>query len=161
MMAAEDGLTGLLKRGGVYYGIPGSVPRDAITALIRAVKLPADIEQRRLLEAVLEREALMPTALGRGIALPHPRNPLITGISEQFVALGFFKQPVDWQALDGEPVHTALLIVSASAKLHLHTLSRVNFFCQQPEFRAMLASRAPEGEIIRFIAEAEAAWGEA
>jgi PTS system nitrogen regulatory IIA component len=100
----------------------------------------------------------MPTSLGHGIALPHPRNPLITDVGEQLVALGFLEQPVDWRALDGEPVHTVLLVLSASAKLHLHTLSRINYFCQQEDFRAMLTGRAPKEAIIGVIAEAEAGW---
>jgi PTS system nitrogen regulatory IIA component len=65
---------------------------------------------------------------------------------------------VDWKALDGKPVHTALLIVSASAKLHLHTLSRINFFCQQEGFRELLERRADLEEITKTIREAEAAW---
>ena len=154
----EAGLVELIKRGGVFYNIPGAVPREVITELTGAVKLPQAVDKRHLLDAVLEREALMPTALGHGVALPHPRNPLITDVQEQLVALGFVKQPVDWQALDGEPVHTTLLIVSASAKLHLHTLSRINFFCQQKDFRSMLVNRAPREEIIEAIARVEADW---
>ncbi|GHT78140.1 hypothetical protein FACS1894130_04240 [Spirochaetia bacterium] len=158
-MKNEDGLTTLITKGGVYYQVPGTTPREVITNLVGSLKLPsAIIDREALLKAVLEREALMTTAVGHGIALPHPRNPLITGAGDQFVAVAFLEQPVDWQALDGEPVHTALLIVSASAKLHLHTLSRINYFCQREQFRAFLAKRPSPEEIIRVISDAEQGW---
>ncbi|MDR0554015.1 MAG: PTS sugar transporter subunit IIA [Treponema sp.] len=154
----EGGLVELVKRGGVFYEIPGTAPREVIAALIEAAGLPPAVDRKCFLEAALEREALMPTSLGHGIALPHPRNPPLIDVHEQMVALGFLKQPVDWRALDGEPVHTALLIVSASAKLHLHTLSEINFFCQQEDFRALLANRASPEDIIKVIEDAEADW---
>jgi PTS system nitrogen regulatory IIA component len=74
------------------------------------------------------------------------------------VAIGFFEKPADWNALDGEKVHSAIFVVSASPRLHLHTLSRVNYLCQQETFRELLQERAPPEEITRFIAETEQAW---
>jgi PTS system nitrogen regulatory IIA component len=155
----NESLIDLVKRGGVFRDIEGADPREVITNLIGVIRLPAAVNRDRLLEAVLEREALMPTAAGHGIALPHPRNPLISGASEQLVSVAFLRQPVDWFALDGEPVHTALFILSASAKLHLHTLSRINFFCQQENFRKLLLNRASGEEIVRVIGDAEGTWG--
>ncbi|GHV87762.1 hypothetical protein AGMMS50267_01220 [Spirochaetia bacterium] len=153
----ETGLTTLITRGGVYYQVPGTNPRDLITNLVERLN-PVAVDRDALLKAALEREALMTTAIGHGIALPHPRNPLISSAGDQFVAVAFLEKPVDWQALDGEPVHTALLIVSSSAKLHLHTLSRINYFCQREQFRAFLANRPSPEEIIRVITQEEAVW---
>jgi PTS system nitrogen regulatory IIA component len=111
-----------------------------------------------LLTAVLEREALMSTSIGRGIALPHPRTPPLTERGEQFVALGFTRRPVDWNALDGKPVGTVILILSASAKMHLHTLSKINFLCRQDSFAALLERRAAGEEIVRMIEATEKTW---
>jgi PTS system nitrogen regulatory IIA component len=162
------GLIELITRGGVLYQVPGTTPKEVITGIVETIRLPAagagllmkptKVERGRLLDAVLEREALMSTAMGHGIALPHPRSPLITDSGDQFVTIAFLRQPVDWHSLDGEPVHTAILIVSASPKLHLNTLSRLNFFCRQERFRALLKACAPQEEIITVIREAEAAW---
>jgi PTS system nitrogen regulatory IIA component len=155
----EHSLAALIERGGVCYDIPGASPREALAGIVAAAALPPWVNREALLEAALEREALMSTAVGRGIALPHPRNPLVTRPEEQLVCVAFLREPANWNALDGEGVHTAILIVSASAKLHLHTLSRVNFFCQQEPFYGLLKSRAPAGEIIRFIKDVERTWG--
>jgi PTS system nitrogen regulatory IIA component len=176
----ESGLIELITRGGVLYQVPGTTPKEVITGIVETIRLPAALladpptsvkpaaagllvkptkaERSRLLDAVLEREALMSTAVGHGIALPHPRSPLITDSGDQFVIIAFLRQPVDWHSLDGEPVRTAILIVSASPKLHLNTLSRLNFFCQQERFRALLAACASQEEIIAVIRDAEQAW---
>jgi PTS system nitrogen regulatory IIA component len=158
----DETLVTLINRGGIYYRITGSGIRELLGNLIGGLKLPpkldAAIDREQLLKAALEREELMTTAIGHGIALPHPRNPLITESAHQFVAIAFLEQPVDWNALDGEKVHSAIFIVSASPKLHLHTLSRINYFCRQETFHALLAKRAPREEIIRVITESEQAW---
>ena len=156
MKTNEFGLAELISRGGVYKGVKGSTPREALTALIDA--LPSSLREARLLEAVLEREALMSTGIGGGIALPHPRNPLVQSESEQFAALAFLERAVDWNSLDGEKVDTLLLIVSSSAKLHLQTLSVINYFCRQENFCRLLRERAAGEEIISFINEAEKNW---
>jgi PTS system nitrogen regulatory IIA component len=100
----------------------------------------------------------MSTAAGHGIALPHPRNPQVQEPDDQFVTIAFLEKPVDWNSLDGAPVHTAILIVSASPKLHLRSLSQISFFCQQDSFRTLLANRASPSEITAAIRAAEQAW---
>jgi PTS system nitrogen regulatory IIA component len=53
-----------------------------------------------------------------------------------------------------------ILIVSASAKLHLQTLSQINFLCQQESFRELLKKRSSLAEICGAIEEAEKAWND-
>lgn len=153
-----DTLIDLIERGGVFSDISGSTPLEILSNLIKTIELPAKINRDALLKAVLERENLMSTSVGKGIALPHPRNPIISDPSDQFVVIAFLKQRTDWKALDGVPVHTLILIVSASAKLHLRTLSMINFFCQEESFRELLQNRASKEEIITVIKSAESTW---
>jgi PTS system nitrogen regulatory IIA component len=152
----EESLSALVERGGIFYDVPGTsvekILAELISRLPGEVSLPGDT----LLKAVLEREALMSTGIGNGIALPHPRNPVDE--KKQFVAIAFPETPVDWKVLDGRAVHTALLIVSASARLHLHTLSKINFLCRQEKFLELLQNRAPRETIIKAIEEAEQTW---
>jgi PTS system nitrogen regulatory IIA component len=148
----------LLNRGGVYNNISGSTPQEALTDFFKELSVPPSLDKKLLLDAVLEREALMTTAIGKGIALPHPRNPLISNSADQFVSIAFLDKEVNWKALDNKAVHTVILIVSASAKLHLHTLSQINFFCQQESFRELLKNCASREEICKAIEEAEKTW---
>jgi PTS system nitrogen regulatory IIA component len=96
--------------------------------------------------------------IGRGIALPHPRNPVVRDREQQFVTIAFPAYPVDWNALDGKLVHTVMMIAAASAKEHLHILSKLNFLCQQENFYHLLQDRASGDEIAGFIREAEQSW---
>lgn len=158
MFERKSGLADLIKKGGVYSGLEGSSPREVLSAFIKALPPLPRIPQDKLLKAVLEREDLMPTGIGAGIALPHPRNPMLEEDGGQFVALAFLKNPVDWNSLDGERVDTLLLIVSASAKQHLAAMSEITFLCRQKDFCDLLKKRAPSEELLRFIAETEKKW---
>ncbi|MDR3148254.1 MAG: PTS sugar transporter subunit IIA [Treponema sp.] len=161
----DTALSTLVERGGIFYEVPGTTVESFVKELIRLIPGLDEAEtvgkpglKADLLRAVLEREALMPTGIGHGIALPHPRNPLIAEAGRQCVGIGFPAAPLDWKALDGKPVHTALLIVSASAKFHLHTLLTINFLCQDQDFRSLLHSQAPQERIIGAIRELERGW---
>ncbi|MDR1972272.1 MAG: PTS sugar transporter subunit IIA [Treponema sp.] len=165
-------LSTLVERGGIYYELAGNSVETVIAELVRLIPLeglenypcgalagkPEGDFREALLKAALEREALMSTGIGRGVALPHPRNPMIQDTDKQFVAIGFPSAPVDWKALDGKPVHTVLLVVSASPKIHLHTLSKINFLCQDDLFLSLLRARASQGFIAGAIREAERTW---
>lgn len=151
-------LVDLLRRGGVFYNVAGSTPAEVLKDMAATVALPAGVEREALLKAVMEREALMPTAVGRGIAMPHPRSPVVPDPADQLVSVGFLQNPVDWQALDGRPVGTLVLILSATPKLHLRTLSRLSYLCQQEAFQRLLADRAPLEELEAAIRKAEREW---
>ncbi|MDR2048630.1 MAG: PTS sugar transporter subunit IIA [Treponema sp.] len=155
---ASTGIAELLRRGGFYYRIPGASPKEILSCLVEKIKLPVSVQRQELLAAVLEREDLMSTAAGNGVALPHPRNPVVSAASDQFAALAFPDKPVDWGALDGRPVDTVLLIVSAFPKLHLRSLQRLSFFCCDREFRSLLENRAPEEVILSYVKKTEEAW---
>lgn len=162
-MSHEVSLAALLRRGGgengVYYHLPGSRPKEALASLIDMLPVPqCGLDSGELLKAVLEREELMPTAMGNGIALPHPRNPLIEKEEDQFVAIAFPENEIDWGALDGKKVHSIILIVSASAKTHLFALQRISYFCRDETFCSLLKRRAPAPEIIQHIEKTEQGW---
>jgi PTS system nitrogen regulatory IIA component len=151
-------LAELFRRGGCFYEVPGSTPADVLTWLVNAVKLPGHVNREALLSAVLEREDLMSTAMGNGIALPHPRSPVIEKTEDQCAVLGFLENEVDWGALDGKTVTTAILVVSSSAKLHLASLQKITFFCRDDGFCALLKRRATQEKILAYIETTEAGW---
>lgn len=158
MPSSAVSLSALIERGGVYYNIGGSNPVEALKEAIRALSLPKEIDRDRLLAAVLEREALMPTAIGNGVAIPHPRNPLIADPELQRVAVFFLKTPVPYNALDRKPVSALFLILSADARSHLGVLASLSHLCQSADFIALLASRPSTEELTAFIASAESSW---
>jgi PTS system nitrogen regulatory IIA component len=154
----DAGIAELLIRGGFYYRVSGTSTKEILSCLVEKVKLPVSVQRQELLAAVLEREDLMPTAVGNGVALPHPRNPVVSAAPDQFAALAFPEKPVDWGALDGRFVDAVILVVSASPKLHLGSLQRLSFFCHDREFCSLLENRAPEEVILSYVKKTEEAW---
>ena len=100
----------------------------------------------------------MSTGIGRGIAVPHPRNPMLAETAQPFVALGFPASPINWGTPDGSKVHAVFLLVSISAKQHLVTLSKINFLCQQEETMSRIKISASKDEVITAVREAEKVW---
>ena len=157
-MNNSESLADIIERGGLYRDISGVSPVEVITNLIGSLPILPSVPADTMLGAVLERETLMPTGIGRGIALPHPRNPFIPPDGEQFISIAYLKNPVDWKSLDGEKVDTLILIISASAKQHLGALSKINFLCRQDSFLRMFREKAGMDDLLAYIREAEKQW---
>ena len=151
-------LAELVHRGGVYYNISGASPVEVLSEASRTITLSRGVDRDAFLKAVLEREALMPTAIGNGIAIPHPRNPLISDEALQRVAVIFLKTPVPYNALDRKPVSTLFLILSANARTHLGILAEISHLCQKPDFIDLLEKRPSTEELTGYIAGAESGW---
>jgi PTS system nitrogen regulatory IIA component len=167
IMDNDTPLSTLVERGGIFHEVAGNSVDTMMAEFVKSLPGPfspageggGDREfKAAFLNAVLEREALMSTGIGRGVALPHPRSPMAVDEKTQFVALGFPILPIDWKALDGKPVHSVMLIVSASSKSHLRTLSKLNFLCMDEKFLSLLRDRAPAAVIIQTIQQVEQGW---
>jgi PTS system nitrogen regulatory IIA component len=154
-------LAALVDRGGVYYNIGGANPVEALNEATKAMSLPKGLERENLLTAILEREALMPTALGHGVAIPHPRNTLLKDAESQRVAVFFLKSPVAYNALDRKPVSVLFLILSFDAKSHLATLAAISHLCQSSNFLDFLATRPSKEELVQRLSEIEESWARA
>ncbi len=94
-----------------------------------------------LLDNLLERERMMTTAVGHGIAIPHPRKPLKAMFSEPAIALGICKKGVDFEAIDDQRVHLFFLICATREAIHLELMAKVAWFSRSPErMRALMAT---------------------
>jgi PTS system nitrogen regulatory IIA component len=104
---------------------------------------------------LVAREALCSTGIGNGIAIPHPRGPIVLGLLDPQVTLAFLRQPVDYGALDRKPVGTLFVIISTTVHIHLTLLSHLMFALQDVEFRGLLDGRASAEKILAKSAEIE------
>jgi len=154
----KEKIVDVIKRGGIYRDIAGDNIKEVLETFINLLPPIPSVPKDTLLKAVLEREALMSTGIGKGIALPHPRSHLLGSEAEQIICIAFLQNPVDWNSIDGEKVDTLLLIISASTKQHLHTLSTINYFCRQNDFCTMLKERSSLEKLLSFIGEVEKQW---
>jgi PTS system nitrogen regulatory IIA component len=145
----------LVKKGGIFFGIEGTNPGEILANAAAKMKVPAGLKKDEILTSLIEREELMPTAVGRGIAIPHPRNPIISDIENESVTVCMLKNPADYGAVDGKKVHTLFIVMSANSRRHLEILSKLLFLCQQEPLVVMLASGNGQEEILAYIGEME------
>lgn len=150
-------LSQLLQKGGVHGGLQGCSKSAVLREIVAHLPLPED-QDRDYLATVLEaREAMGSTGIGNGIALPHVRNPILLHVTEPFVSLFLLDNPIDFDAVDGLPVHALFMIVSSSIPEHLRTLAALGFVLRDEQLRQLLRDRAGPKEIIGRIRNFETA----
>ncbi|MCE5300188.1 MAG: PTS sugar transporter subunit IIA [Spirochaetia bacterium] len=160
LLSIPVSISGLLSRGGIIYGVSGKNVKDILSGVVSRMTLPAEVKKEAVLESLIEREEMMPTAVGRGIAIPHPRNPIISEIQNESITACALSMPVDYGAVDGKKVHTMFVIMSANARRHLEILSKLLYICQQPEFIKLLESGAGFNYVLEYVASQEKAFRE-
>lgn len=90
-----------------------------------------------ILKAVLDREKIMSTGVGKSIALPHAKS---SELSEPVGALAILNQAIDYDSLDGEPVKIVFLLLGQESNVgsHLKVLSKVSRLMNNDSFRFQL-----------------------
>lgn len=156
--ASKISLAKLIESNGIVENIPGKNLHEVLQNAVDKIKTPDDLSKQDIISALISREELMPTAIGKGIAIPHPRNPIITNPQNASVSVCYLETPLNFSALDNENVHTMFILLSASPKMHLEILSRISFLCHQENFLNLLKSKAPKDEVINFILKEENNW---
>lgn len=144
-----------LEAGGVFYRIEGKTREEVLTNAVGNVRLPDDVDRCYLAQVLISREQLASTAIGDGIAIPHPRSPGLLNIVTPKAALCFLEEPVDFSALDGRLVKILLLIIAPNLRAHLHLLSRLGFVLRDRTFRKALDDGEGREKIFAALAEAE------
>jgi PTS system nitrogen regulatory IIA component len=153
IQAAPPNLGEAIARGGIYYRVGGRARDQVFESLVALPGIPRHINSAHLLEMLRTREGLASTAVGGGIAIPHPRNPLVLGVDEPTVLLCFLEHAVDFGALDGKRVQTVFLLLSPTIEAHLQTLARISFVLHDSTFRRLLEKRATPEAILQRLAE--------
>lgn len=140
-----------IRAGGVHYNLSGATPEELFSDIAARVSLPQGIDPGAFVTGLSERERLMTTAVGNGIALPHPRTPLVKRPQDERIFVCFPDRPVNFDSLDGKPVYALFVILSGEPQAHLHALSQLSFLFQQEEFRSFLRKKPDTEELIEGI----------
>jgi PTS system nitrogen regulatory IIA component len=146
----------LLTAGGIHHDIEAADKMGVLHELVARLPLPPDQNRDTLLSVLEAREALGSTGIGDGIAIPHVRNPILLRVREPFVTLGLLRHPVDFDAIDGKPVHAIFMVVSPTVPVHLRILGELGFLLRDETLRTLLRERAPADAIVGHIALLEA-----
>ena len=111
-------------------------------------------ERDRVLESVLEREKLMSTGVGNGVAIPHAKSDTVDQLMVAFATTG---EDVDFQSLDKRPVRLIFLLVGPEENpgLHIKALSRISRLTSHKKFRQKLLNAASPADVLTIINEGE------
>jgi PTS system nitrogen regulatory IIA component len=125
--------------------------REVLTEMASALaKVEPQIEADRLLEVLLEREALQSTGIGEGVAIPHGK---LAGLDRLVASFARSSEGVNFEAIDGQPTHHFFLLVvpEHSGGRYLKALARISRFFRDAAFRQKLAEGETLEDVIRAI----------
>ena len=143
-----------IHHGGVYDRIPGKARDEVIrnTTALLAPKLNWDADV--VADLLIDREKMMPTSLGSGVAIPHTRDFIPSG-SNNTVTVVFPEEPIDYGALDGEKVHTLFFLFAADDKSHLHLLAKIAYLSHQPALIQELSKKPSKDRLLDLVKAVE------
>ena len=130
-----------------------SVIRELVGALVEADAIKAD-EVENIVKAILKREELGSTGIGRGVAVPHTKHPSV----EKLVGtVGVSSVGVDFSSLDGEKVHIVFLLVSPPDRPgdHLRALESISRQLRDDTFCRFLKQSKTAADIQQLLEEAD------
>jgi PTS system nitrogen regulatory IIA component len=140
-----------LRKGGIFYNISGSNVAEILQQSVEMINLPPGIDANILLSKLKDREAMASTAIGDGIAFPHPRTPLVENIADETVSLCFLDKPINFNAIDNKPVDVIFIILSADQTRHLRLLAKLSYSCRQPAFVKLLKQQALRKDLYNYL----------
>jgi len=145
-MAISD----LLSAADVILDVSASNKRSLLEVLSAGAASRLGRSSQEILEALLDREQIGSTALGRGVALPHAE---LSGTHPPVVLFTRLQRPIDFDARDDEPVDLVFLVLwpAAAAKGLLPAMSEICRALREPQsLRRLRLAGTPE-EVVRLV----------
>ncbi|MGB7982087.1 MAG: fructose-specific PTS transporter subunit EIIC [Candidatus Nanopelagicales bacterium] len=150
----RTGLLSYISEDSIDTQLDAASKEQAIDKLIDLLSAQDTITDKKVLRtAVMDRESLMTTGIGEGIAMPHGKT---RAVSRAGVAFAKAPAGIDWGALDGEPAHLLFLITApeqADGDEHLRILAMLSRKLVDPDFKERLMGATSPGEVMTVLEE--------
>jgi fructose-specific phosphotransferase system IIA component len=133
------------------FDLSASTKEDIIKELVEiAARSSMARDKEELLAAVLEREKLVTTGVGYGVAFPHAKTRAIKGI---IIAFGRSEVGVEFEAMDKKPVHLFFLIAAPEDAIgaHLNVMARLSYVMKSEKNRERLMRAKTAGEVMLIL----------
>ena len=149
-------LTDLTSVEAVFPRLRVSSKRNLLQELAQKMAEVVGVDHRELFAALLERERLGSTGMGRGVAVPHCRMPNLPKIVGGFAQL---ETPLDFEAVDGEPVDLVYVLIApeCAGSDHLKALARVSRVLRDQTMCQKLRGAHDAAAIFALLADHEEA----
>lgn len=130
-----------------------SVITELVQSLLEAGEVTAD-EKEDIIAAILRREELGSTGIGRGVAVPHTKHP---SVQKLVGTVGVSADGVDFDSLDGERVQLFFLLVSPPDRPgdHLRALENISRQLRDDTFCRFLKQSKTTDDILQLLEEAD------
>jgi mannitol/fructose-specific phosphotransferase system IIA component (Ntr-type) len=130
--------------------------RDAVAELVELLESAHGLDTRgEILDRVLRREAMMSTGIGNGVAIPHGKA---RAVDRMLAACAVSSAGVEFEAVDGEPAHLFILLVSPEnlGTPHVKVLANISRLLKEESVRKILREARTAAEFVAAIKAAEA-----
>lgn len=130
---------------------------DAIRAMVSSLRDAGSInaaDEAGIVAAILKREELGSTGIGRGVAVPHTKHP---SVDKLIAAIALSSDGVDFASLDGEPVYIMFLLVSPPDRPgdHLRGLENISRHLRNDNFCKFLRQSKTSDAVWELLKEAD------
>lgn len=125
--------------------------KSTLNRLIDCIGSSPNIENKDAFRnAVFDREDIMSTGIGLGIAIPHVK---IKEVKDITICIGVNREGIDWDSIDNKPVHIIFLIVGAAEQheLYLRILSKIILVLKNKERRKKLIEAQKADEVLELF----------
>ena len=113
------------------------------------------LERKELLDRIRQREELLSTGVGGKVAIPHPRDPVADLQESAVIVMGRSAEGIDFDAVDGEPVHLFFLLCCEQIETHLYFMGQIAQLVQEPGFVEDCIEKDTPEDLFRFVMETE------
>ena len=148
----------MLKEDFILEDLKSKTKKEALIELSSVfLRHETGIDRDSVVEILLEREKLGSTGIGDGIAIPHGK---LAGLERLVVSFGRSEVGVDFDSLDGGPVHIFFLLMAPenSAGQHLKALAKISRMLKDVSFREALVNAESSKEIYDLIVKKDRAY---
>lgn len=146
----------LLRPEQVRIRLPGTTKEEVINALVDVLEGHEDIDSLEAVrDAIFDREDMMSTGVGKGLGLPHAKTPAAT---DTVAAFATTEEPVDFGAIDDDPIRLLLLLVGPKdhKSKHIKILGRISRLVSRDALRERLIAAGEAETVIEILREGEA-----
>jgi PTS system nitrogen regulatory IIA component len=145
-------LSDLVKPDAVLPSLKANSKKQALQALAEKAAEITGVDEREVFETLVQREKLGSTGVGGGIAIPHGKLARLDRIFGLFARL---PKPIDFEALDDQPVDLVFLLLApeAAGADHLKALARIARLFREPGVAGKLRASTDRSALYTVLTE--------
>jgi PTS system fructose-specific IIA component/PTS system nitrogen regulatory IIA component len=150
-------LSDFVVREAIVTDLKAGTKEEAIRGMVVSLAASGSIksaDQEGIIAAILKREELGSTGIGKGVAVPHTKHP---SVDKLVATIALSREGVEFASLDGDSVHILFLLVSPPDRPgdHLRALENISRHLRNDNFCNFLKQASSAQAVIDLLEEAD------